>query len=72
MRNSTYWSLLCLALAAWNMAQGRDIGGNVFLAALFVIQGLNSAEPEDARIRAILTSISAAILAAALAHRAWT
>lgn len=71
MRNSTYWSLFCLALAAWNMAEGRDIGGNVFLAALFVIQGLNRPEESDSRIRIILTSISAAILAAAVAHRAW-
>lgn len=70
MRNSTYWSLLCLALAVWCMSSGRDIGGNIFLAAMFVIQGL-SPEPCHKRIHPILSGLSIAIIVAALTHRSW-
>ncbi len=61
MRNSTYWSLFCLAIAMLNMHMHRDISANIFLAALVVIQGLKrSEEPEQHsdRIRLILTGLS--------------
>ncbi|QQE90469.1 hypothetical protein [Azotobacter chroococcum] len=65
MRNSTYWSLFCLAIAMLNMHMGRDISANIFLAALVVIQGLKrTEEPEEhsIRIRLVLTGLSIAFI----------
>ncbi|MOA68477.1 hypothetical protein D3C78_1961100 [compost metagenome] len=58
------------------MSSGRDIGSNVFLAALFVIQGLKRPEADpvrESRIRMIIASMSMAVMVAAIvfARRAW-
>ncbi len=43
MSRSTCWSLLAFALALVSYVMHRDISANVFLATLFIIQGLKSA-----------------------------
>lgn len=72
MRNSTYWSLFCLAMALVNMKVGRDISSNIFLGVFMVIQGLSRdsmAENHSHRVRLILAGLSAAIIISSLAHK---
>lgn len=74
MRNSTYWSLFCLALALVNMRTGRDIAANTFLGALMVIQGLSRdsmTETHQRRVRIVLTGLSIALIAFAILNNDW-
>lgn len=43
MSRSTCWSLLAFAMALMSYVMHRDISANIFLATLFIIQGLKSA-----------------------------
>ena len=40
MKPSTAWSLLAFSMALASYAMHRDISANIFLASVFVIQGL--------------------------------
>lgn len=44
MKPSTAWSCLAFSLALASYAVHRDISANVFLACVFIIQGLKSTE----------------------------
>lgn len=44
MKPSTAWSFLAFSLAAASYAMNRDISSNVFLACVFVIQGLRAVD----------------------------
>lgn len=66
MSRSTCISLLCLSVAIWNFVQHRDISANMFVAALFIIQGCKPAvEESDARawghVKLLCIILSAAI-----------
>lgn len=67
MSRSTCWSLLAFAMALVSYVMHRDISANVFLATLFIIQGLKSTSDGEHthhwdRIRWFVVSLSLAII----------
>lgn len=66
MSRSTCWSLLAFSLALASYVMHRDISANVFLATIFIIQGLKSAPDGEHshhwdRIQWFVLSLSVAI-----------
>lgn len=67
MSRSTCWSLLAFAMALVSYVMHRDISANVFLATLFIIQGLKSTSDGEhphhwERIRWFVVLLSLAII----------
>lgn len=52
MKPSTAWSLLAFSLASASYAMNRDISSNVFLACVFVIQGVRAVDGSKQEKRA--------------------
>lgn len=59
MKPSTAWSLLAFSMALASYALHRDISANIFLACVFVIQGLKKPTGSKQELRA--TFLAAAL-----------
>lgn len=71
MSRSTCWSLLAFAMALASYVMHRDISANIFLASLFIIQGLKrvaDAEPDEHwdRLSLLVLLLSVAVIVFAL------
>lgn len=66
MHRSTCISALCLAIAIWNYATHRDISGNMFLVALFIIQACRHIPEEKPSRQWDHVNLLCIILAAAI------
>lgn len=55
MANSTIWSLMALAMALISYAMYRDISANIFLASIFVIQGMRAKAEMKSRHYELIT-----------------
>ncbi len=61
MKPSTAWSCLAFSLALASFAMYRDISANVFLACVFIIQGLKRADGSLQERRASLLVIALSV-----------
>jgi hypothetical protein len=61
MKPSTAWSCLAFSLALASYSMNRDISANVFLASLFIIQGLKRTEGTRAEHRSSMLAIAMSV-----------
>lgn len=61
MKPSTAWSLLAFSLAAASYAMHRDISANVFLASVFIIQGLKRADGSRQERRSSMLAVAMSV-----------
>lgn len=71
MSRSTCWSLLAFSLALASYVMHRDISANVFLATIFIIQGLKRTADDESpghwdRVSLLCTLLSGAVIVFAL------
>lgn len=63
MTRSTSWSLLALSLASISYVMHRDISANIFLATIFIIQGLKAEHRDtDERVGLMLGVMSLGVM----------
>jgi hypothetical protein len=72
MKPSTAWSLLAFSLAMASYAMSRDISANIFLACVFVIQGLKRPDGsrQERKSAFLAVALSMGILAFAISSLA--
>lgn len=61
MKNSTAWSLLACSMALASYALHRDISANIFLACVFVIQGLKRMDGSTQERRGTFLAVAVSV-----------
>jgi hypothetical protein len=61
MKPSTAWSCLAFSLALASYSMNRDISANVFLACVFIIQGLKSTDRSKNERRSSVLAVAMSV-----------